>query len=108
MRHGKSPRKSPFYEKGGLALARPVGDAVTLIAEIRANLKVLADFYDNSDPSDSADWKAGAPRQYNKFPLQRRTQWQATGFFISGEVVRAVSKQQFPLPDPFREILKIL
>jgi hypothetical protein len=51
----------------------------------------MADFYDNSDTSDGADWKAVAPRQYNKFPLQRRTLWFATGFFISGGVLWVAS-----------------
>ena len=32
-----------------------LSDAVSLIAEVRAKLKILADFYSNSDPGDSAD-----------------------------------------------------
>ena len=34
---------------------RNLQDAIGLIAEIRAKIKVLADFYDNSDPGDSGD-----------------------------------------------------
>ncbi|MDR1869341.1 MAG: hypothetical protein LBQ82_05090, partial [Treponema sp.] len=34
---------------------RNLQDAVALIGEIRAKLKVLADFYNNSDPVDGGD-----------------------------------------------------
>jgi mRNA-degrading endonuclease YafQ of YafQ-DinJ toxin-antitoxin module len=32
-------------------------------------------------PKHYFDWKAREPRQYNKFPLQRRTQLFTVGFF---------------------------
>ncbi|MCL2184487.1 MAG: hypothetical protein FWB86_01345 [Treponema sp.] len=34
---------------------RNLQDAITIIGEIRQKLKVLADFYNNSDPGNSAD-----------------------------------------------------